>query len=87
MSTWRLLPSLCCDPTPIPPPPTPLVAAGQIAPAEALIPILLGLATNTVTKLVLAASAGGRAYLLRVGPGLISVVLAIWAPVLLGVLR
>jgi uncharacterized membrane protein (DUF4010 family) len=64
-----------------------LVAAGQVGPAEALIPILLGLATNTFTKLVLAASTGGRPYLLRVGPGLVLVVLAIWAPVLLGLRR
>ncbi len=61
-----------------------LVATGQIGPGEALVPILLGLTTNTFTKLVLAAGNGGRSFLLRVGPGLLLVLLAAWAPALLG---
>lgn len=55
-----------------------LAASGQIAPPDAVAPILIGVSTNTATKLVLAATAGGRSYMLRVGPGLVAVVTAIW---------
>ena len=43
-----------------------------------MLPILIGLTTNTISKLVLAGTSGGRAFAVRVIPGLILVVLAAW---------
>lgn len=59
-----------------------LVATGQMTPQDAVVPILAGLTTNTFTKLILAASSGGRAFAVRVIPGLILVVAAAWAAAL-----
>jgi uncharacterized membrane protein (DUF4010 family) len=56
-----------------------LVASGKMAPADAVLPVLAGLTTNTVSKLVLAGTSGGRSFAVRVIPGLILVVLAAWA--------
>ncbi len=58
-----------------------LVASGKMTAAEALWPILAAFSTNTVTKIVLATTAGGRAFALRVVPGLILVAAAAWAGV------
>ena len=55
-----------------------LVAAGKLPAAEAPTGILLALTTNTVTKMVAAASAGGRAFALDVVPGLAAVIGAAW---------
>jgi uncharacterized membrane protein (DUF4010 family) len=60
-----------------------LVASGKLAPSDALLPIVAGLSTNTVSKMVVAAIAGGRAFALRVIPGLILVVAAAWAGMLI----
>jgi uncharacterized membrane protein (DUF4010 family) len=57
-----------------------LVAGGLVDPSAALIPILVAVSTNTVSKLVMAGVSGGRSFLLRVGPGLVLVALASWAP-------
>ena len=38
-----------------------------------------GLSTNTISKLVLAGTSGGRSFAVRVIPGLILVVLAAWS--------
>jgi len=43
-----------------------------------VLPILAGLSTNTISKLVLAGTGGGRSFAVRVIPGLILVVLAAW---------
>jgi hypothetical protein len=43
------------------------------------LPILAGLSTNTISKIVLAASSGGLSFALRVIPGLIMVAFAAWA--------
>jgi len=59
-----------------------LVATGRMRADDAVIPILAGLSTNTVSKLALAAG-GGRSFALRVIPGLIIVVSAAWAGALL----
>lgn len=59
-----------------------LAAGGRIAPEAAVVPVLLGLTTNTATKIVLAGANGGRGFLLRVGPGLLMVIAATWAPLL-----
>lgn len=61
-----------------------MAAAGKLAPAAAVIPILAGFTTNTVTKAVLAVATGGRAFALRVIPGLLLVTAAAWGGTLLG---
>jgi uncharacterized membrane protein (DUF4010 family) len=56
-----------------------LVASGKMTAADTALPILAGLSTNTISKLVLAVTSGGRSFAVRVIPGLILVVLAAWA--------
>jgi uncharacterized membrane protein (DUF4010 family) len=56
-----------------------MVAAGKLLPQEAVLPILAGLTTNTLTKAVVAAMTGGRAFALKTIPGLLLVILAAWA--------
>ena len=58
-----------------------LVATGKLHAADATVPILAGLSTNTLSKAMFAAG-GGRSFALRVIPGLIMVVLAAWAAAL-----
>jgi uncharacterized membrane protein (DUF4010 family) len=55
-----------------------LVAAGRIEPADAVLPILVTLSTNTVSKAVAAAVTGRRRYALQVWPGLVLVIAAAW---------
>jgi uncharacterized membrane protein (DUF4010 family) len=55
-----------------------LVASGKMSAADAVFPILAGLSTNTISKMFLAGITGGRAFALRVRPGLIVVALAAW---------
>ena len=59
-----------------------LVASGKMSEADAVLPILAGLSTNTVSKMFLAGASGGRSFAVRVIPGLIIVALAAWAGVL-----
>lgn len=61
-----------------------LVANQRMEAPEAVIPILAGFTTNTVTKVIVAATAGGRAFAMRVVPGIIMVALAAWAGALFG---
>jgi uncharacterized membrane protein (DUF4010 family) len=56
-----------------------LVASGKLTPPEAVLPILAGLSTNTLSKVILAVSSGGLSFALRVIPGLILVAVAAWA--------
>jgi uncharacterized membrane protein (DUF4010 family) len=56
-----------------------LVAAGKLEASDAVLPILAGLTTNSISKILLAATSGGRSFALRVIPGLIIVALATWA--------
>ena len=56
-----------------------LVASGKMSAADAVFPILAGLSTNTISKILLAGTSGGRSFALRVIPGLIIVTLAAWA--------
>src|SRR5450631_319740 len=56
-----------------------LVSSGKMSPADAIFPILGGLSTNTISKIVLAASSGGLSFAFRVIPGLIVVAFAAWA--------
>jgi uncharacterized membrane protein (DUF4010 family) len=56
-----------------------LVASGRMTPADSVIPILAGFTANSVTKLILASTSGGRAFALRVVPGVLLVAIAAWA--------
>jgi uncharacterized membrane protein (DUF4010 family) len=60
-----------------------LAADGRMEPNIALWSCLLGLSTNTVSKIVVAFAAGRAAYALRVGAGLIAAIAAAWAGALL----
>jgi uncharacterized membrane protein (DUF4010 family) len=56
-----------------------LVASDKMTAADAVVPILAGLSTNTISKMILAVTSGGHAFAVRVMPGLIVVALAAWA--------
>ncbi len=56
-----------------------LVAEERITPAEAVVPVLAALTTNTFTKMFFALSSGGPAFSLRVIPGLLLMAAAAWA--------
>jgi uncharacterized membrane protein (DUF4010 family) len=56
-----------------------LVAAGKLAAANAVLPILAGLTTNTVTKGIVALAAGPGRFAWQTIPGLLLVILAVWA--------
>jgi len=60
-----------------------VAGGGAIAANDILLPILLAFTTNTVSKLI-AASAGGRGYQLRVSAGLATLAVSVWTPWLLG---
>ncbi len=60
-----------------------LVSAGTLVPSNTLFPILAALTTNTMTKMVLAFSSGGRRFALQVIPGLLLVIASAWAAALL----
>jgi uncharacterized membrane protein (DUF4010 family) len=47
--------------------------------ADAIFAILAGLSTNTISKIFLASTSGGRSFASRVIPGLTVVALAAWA--------
>jgi uncharacterized membrane protein (DUF4010 family) len=55
-----------------------LAATGKVAPADAVIPILAGITTNTGSKIVFAVAAGGKRFAARVIPGLLLVLAAAW---------
>jgi len=55
-----------------------LVAANKMAPREAMVPILAGLTTNTISKVVFASVAGGRRFAAQVIPGLVLMIAAAW---------
>jgi uncharacterized membrane protein (DUF4010 family) len=52
-----------------------LVSAGQLTSHAAVLPILLGFSTNTLTKIVVAFAVGGARFGLRILPALIALVL------------
>lgn len=60
-----------------------LVADGRLTPSAAVIPILAAFSTNTVTKIVLAYTAGGPRFALCVVPGQLLMLAAAWAAMLL----
>lgn len=55
-----------------------LVAAGNMDARNCLIPILIGLTTNTLSKGILAAISGGSGFALRIVPGLALSILTTW---------
>ena len=55
-----------------------LVASGKVTPQDAVVPILAALTSNTLSKIIMAATGGGWAFALRVVPGLVLVTLAAW---------
>ena len=57
---------------------------GRLAPESAVLPILFGFATNTLTKAVVAFAVGGYRFALTILPGLIAVVLAAFFGMWLG---
>jgi uncharacterized membrane protein (DUF4010 family) len=64
-----------------------LVAAGNIAPHEAVLPILAGLSTNTASKMIFAVASRSPRYALAVVLGLILILAAAWtAAFLVGLL-
>lgn len=56
-----------------------LAASGKIAPDAAALPILTALTTNTLSKIIAAWISGGRAFAVRLTPGLLLVIAAAWA--------
>lgn len=55
-----------------------LAAAGRLTPGEAVTPILAALTANTLSKTLVAWTAGSRAFALAVTPGLLLVAAAAW---------
>ncbi|MEO7560832.1 MAG: DUF4010 domain-containing protein, partial [Nitrosospira sp.] len=55
-----------------------LAAGGKLEAAETLLPILLAMSTNTITKMVLAAANGGGRFASQVIPGLLLTIAAGW---------
>ncbi|SEI19602.1 DUF4010 domain-containing protein [Tardiphaga sp. OK245] len=56
-----------------------MVASGKITATDALFPILVGLSTNTISKVIFAWSSGNRSFAIRVIPGLVLVAMTAWA--------
>jgi uncharacterized membrane protein (DUF4010 family) len=59
-----------------------LAADGRLTPQAAVLPILAAFTTNTVTKMVLAFTAGGARFALYVVPGQLLMLAAAWAAML-----
>jgi len=55
-----------------------MVASGKMQATDAVTPVLIALSTNTVSKIAFAVASGGRAFAVRVVPGLLLVVIAAW---------
>jgi uncharacterized membrane protein (DUF4010 family) len=60
-----------------------IVDSGKMTPQNAVIPILAAFTANTVTKVVVAQTAGGRAFAIRVIPGLLLVATGAWVGTML----
>jgi uncharacterized membrane protein (DUF4010 family) len=59
-----------------------LVSDGRIKPPQTIVPVLAAFTTNTVTKMVFAVTAGGGLFALYVIPGLLLMLVAAWAGML-----
>ncbi len=60
-----------------------LVKTGQLEAKAAVLPLIAGVSTNTISKIVAAFAGGDRAYAKRVVPGLIFVIACVWLGALL----
>ena len=60
-----------------------MVAAGTIQPSLGVVAVLTGLSTNAMVKAALSIAAGGRAYAMRIIPGLVLMMAAAWLGILL----
>ncbi|HST10268.1 MAG TPA: DUF4010 domain-containing protein [Terriglobales bacterium] len=56
-----------------------LVSAGKFTAVESVWPILAAFTTNTISKMAVAVSSGGRHYAMQIIPGLLLVIGAAWA--------
>ncbi|MBI5323415.1 MAG: MgtC/SapB family protein [Bradyrhizobium sp.] len=56
-----------------------VAASGKIDAAAAAVPILVAMSANTLSKAVVAWMSGGPSYALRLIPGLLAVIAAVWA--------
>ena len=54
-----------------------------MSPSDACLPILVGLTTNSITKIILATTSGSWPFALRVVPGILFVVAAAWTGILM----
>jgi uncharacterized membrane protein (DUF4010 family) len=61
-----------------------LRAAERITTIGAVVSILVGLTTNTITKAVVAITTGGWRFAFQIIPGLLLVILAAWAGLSVG---
>ncbi len=64
-----------------------LVASIKMTPQQAVLPILAALTSNTVAKIVMAFSAGSRAFALSITPGLVASTAAAWAVAALAIIK
>lgn len=55
-----------------------LVASGKLQALDARLPIVIGLTTNAFVKCLLAVSEGGRAFSIRVVPGIVLIIAGLW---------
>jgi uncharacterized membrane protein (DUF4010 family) len=60
-----------------------LVTAGKLTPSAAIVPILLGMTANSLTKLVVAISRSSPAFGIQVGTGTLLIIASLWAAALL----
>jgi len=56
-----------------------LVSAGKLSADAAVMPVLIGLSSNALTKSVMAWQAGGAAFAARIVPGQVLMLAAVWA--------
>ena len=55
-----------------------LLSAHKVGVHDAVVAILIGLSTNTATKVFLAFQSGGRDYAIKIVPGLLAMLVATW---------
>jgi uncharacterized membrane protein (DUF4010 family) len=56
-----------------------LVASSKMAPQEAVLPIMLAMTSNTISKIIMAVTAGTGGFAIRIVPGLVFAIAAAWA--------
>jgi uncharacterized membrane protein (DUF4010 family) len=60
-----------------------LTHAGKLGIEQAIWPVLIGLTTNSLMKIVVAIKAGGTSYAWRVAPGVVLMTIAVWVGALI----